>query len=149
MKRILFIISAASILTACTNNTTTKSENDTVSGNDQAAAARQSDLDTSVNNIGTDRTADAPAAGAFQKGAQLIAGSDCLSCHKEKERLVGPAYVEVAKKYKDTDADKNYLVGKIIKGGAGVWGNIPMAPHPALSEANAKEMVNYILSLKK
>jgi cytochrome c len=147
MKRMLTIISAALVITACANNTSTKTEKDSVSANDQAAAARQSDLDTSINNIGTDRTADAPPTGSFQKGAQLIAASDCLGCHKEKEKLVGPPYIEVAKKYKDTDADKAYLVGKIIKGGAGVWGNIPMAPHPALSEADAKEMVNYILSL--
>ena len=147
MKRMLLIITAACVIAACANNTSTQTEKDSVSANDQAAAARQSDLDTSVNNIGTDRTADAPAAGSFKKGAQLIAASDCLGCHKEKEKLVGPPYIEVAKKYKDTNADKTYLVGKIIKGGAGVWGNIPMAPHPSLTEDDAKEMVDYILSL--
>lgn len=81
----------------------------------------------------------------FQKGADLIAASDCLSCHKVDEKVVGPSYKEVAAKYTDKDVDM--LVAKIIKGGQGNWGEIPMTPHPAVTEADATEMVHYILSL--
>ena len=83
----------------------------------------------------------------FQKGADLIAANDCLSCHKVDERIVGPSYQDVAKKY--TVADVDMLAATIIKGGQGHWGEIPMTPHADLTTDDAKEMVKYILSLKK
>jgi cytochrome c len=85
----------------------------------------------------------------FEKGKNLIAKSDCLACHKDDAKLVGPAYVEVANKYENNAKNVDFLVNKIIKGGAGSWGQIPMSPHPNLSTGDAREMVNYILSLKK
>jgi cytochrome c len=63
-------------------------------------------------------------------------------------KLTGPAYKEVAAKYENTDANVTLLAEKIIKGGQGNWGNIPMTPHPTLNEADAKQMVKYILLLK-
>ena len=69
-----------------------------------------------------------------------------MSCHKVDAKLVGPSYQDVAAKY--TDADIDHLAGKIIEGGKGVWGDIPMTPHAGLSQDNAKLMVKYILSLK-
>lgn len=81
-----------------------------------------------------------------QKGKALISESDCFACHKEKEKLVGPAYVDVAKKYKVSDLPM--LTDKVINGGSGVWGNIPMTPHPGMSKTDAEAMVRYILSLK-
>ena len=83
----------------------------------------------------------------FQKGADLIANSDCLSCHKVDEKVVGPSYKDVAAKY--TIADIDMLAATIIKGGQGHWGEIPMTPHPDLKAKDAKEMVKYILSLKE
>jgi cytochrome c len=65
------------------------------------------------------------------------------------EKLTGPSYKDVAAKYENTDANITLLAEKIIKGGQGVWGPIPMTPHAALSEADAKQMVKYILLLKK
>ncbi|MDR2206594.1 MAG: cytochrome C [Flavobacteriaceae bacterium] len=82
-----------------------------------------------------------------EQGLNLIKGMDCLTCHTEDTKLVGPAYREVAAKYSEADLD--LLAKKIIDGGQGVWGEIPMAPHAGLSEDNAKLMVKYILSLKK
>ena len=79
----------------------------------------------------------------------LIANSDCLTCHKLNEKVIGPAYKEVAKKYAYTPANVKMLAGKIIKGGAGNWGPIPMTAHAALSQADAESMVKYILNLKK
>jgi cytochrome c len=82
-------------------------------------------------------------------GEALIKGSDCLACHNVTKKIVGPAYVNVAAKYPNTDENVEYLATKIIEGGSGVWGAIPMSPHPAISKSDAKEMAKYILSLKK
>lgn len=93
-----------------------------------------------------------PASGDMvqnQKGLELIGASDCTTCHKISEKNIGPAYTDVAKKYDNTEANIDYLVKKIIEGGEGVWGAVPMTPHPDVSEADAKEMVKYIMSLKK
>lgn len=81
------------------------------------------------------------------EGLKLIEGTDCLTCHTIDSKLIGPSYQEVAAKY--TDADLDMLAQKIIDGGKGNWGEIPMAPHEGLSKENAKQMVKYILSLKK
>lgn len=82
------------------------------------------------------------------KGKQLIEASDCVGCHKEQEKLVGPSYNQVAKKYENTPKNISMLAGKIINGGKGVWGEIPMTAHPQISKQDAEEMVSYILSLK-
>jgi cytochrome c len=82
-------------------------------------------------------------------GKALIEGSDCRTCHKDAEKLIGPSYAEVAKKYGATDANIKMLTEKIIKGGQGVWGEIPMAAHPNISQEDADAMVKYILSMKK
>jgi cytochrome c len=83
-----------------------------------------------------------------KKGEALITKSDCLVCHKLQEKLIGPAYVDVAKKYPNTPANINMLADKIIKGGSGVWGPMAMTPHPALSMADAKSLAAYVLSIK-
>lgn len=93
----------------------------------------------------------APAGGgaiANEKGLELIGSSDCTTCHGIDKKIIGPAYVDVANKYENTPAVIDTLVSKIKKGGMGNWGNIPMTPHPDLSDADAQEMVKYILSLK-
>lgn len=82
-----------------------------------------------------------------EEGKDLIAASDCLTCHKEDAKLIGPAYQDVAAKYTEADIDK--LADKVIAGGQGNWGNVPMAPHAGMDKENAKKMVKYILSLKK
>ncbi len=92
------------------------------------------------------KVVDSAAAGK-SAGLALIEGADCLTCHKVDSRLVGPSYQEVADKY--TEADVDQLATKIIEGGTGVWGEIPMTPHSGMSRDNAKKMVEYILSLKK
>jgi cytochrome c len=82
-------------------------------------------------------------------GEKLIAKSDCIGCHKLDKKLVGPSYLDIAKKYSSNEKNINYLSGKIIKGGSGVWGAIPMAAHASLTKGDAKSMASYILSLKK
>lgn len=82
-----------------------------------------------------------------EAGKLLVAKSDCFACHKPDAKLVGPSYAEIAKKYTATDANVTLLSGKIIKGGSGTWGQIPMAAHPKVTQVDAKKMVKYILSL--
>ena len=84
------------------------------------------------------------------KGLDLITKSDCFTCHKLTEASIGPPYSAVAKKYKiinETTMDS--MVTQIIKGGHGKWGNIPMLPHPSISNADAQSMVHYIMSIKE
>lgn len=83
----------------------------------------------------------------IEEGKLLISKSDCMACHNLDKKVVGPAYMDVAKKYPLTDANVNLLAQKVISGGTGVWGQIPMVPHATLSSADSKKMVKYVLSL--
>ena len=88
----------------------------------------------------------------YQKGLALVSDpkNACLTCHRVDEPLTGPPYRDVANKYAGkSDTVENYLVHKVMNGGSGVWGQVPMIPHPGLSEADARAMVKYILLLKK
>jgi cytochrome c len=88
------------------------------------------------------------AAGVHETGRRLIEGSDCLSCHQLTRKSIGPAYVDVARKYKDsTTTATARLVRKIREGGSGVWGNVAMPAHPALTDEQASAMLAYIMSL--
>lgn len=84
----------------------------------------------------------------IKKGELLISKSDCFACHKVQDKLLGPSYKEVANKYEKTKSNIDYLVNKVKTGGSGVWGQIPMSPHPALSDDDARAMILYVLSLK-
>jgi cytochrome c len=84
----------------------------------------------------------------IKKGELLISKSDCFACHKVQDKLLGPSYKDVANKYENTKSNIDYLVNKVKNGGSGVWGQIPMSPHPALSDDDARAMISYVLSLK-
>ena len=83
------------------------------------------------------------------EGEKLIAKSDCIGCHKLDKKLIGPSYLDIAKKYESNEKNVAYLSGKIIKGGSGVWGSMPMSAHASLKKGDANSMAKYILSLKK
>lgn len=83
----------------------------------------------------------------FVAGKNIIAKSDCKACHFEDKKSIGPAFNEIAAKYKPTASNITLLSDKIIKGGAGVWGDVAMAPHPDIGLPEAKQIVQYILSL--
>jgi cytochrome c len=91
------------------------------------------------------RSADASAA--FATGKKLIEASDCKACHAISKKSIGPAYTDVARKYKGNSSAVETLTKKVINGGGGVWGETAMAAHPQLSAADASEMVKYILNL--
>ena len=84
-----------------------------------------------------------------KKGDVLISYSDCYTCHKKDQRLVGPAFRDIAKRYPVNNVYIEMLAHKVIIGGGGSWGSPAMDPHPKLSFEDAKMMVTYILSLKK
>lgn len=85
---------------------------------------------------------------SFSRGAYLIGQSDCKSCHIKDKKSVGPSYLDVAQKYgKAGAAEQDRVAKKIISGGSGVWGDHAMSAHPGISEADAKTMFSYILSL--
>jgi cytochrome c len=85
----------------------------------------------------------------YIKGLEKVKASDCMSCHMVERKIVGPSYAEVAAKYESTDENISMLAQKVINGGVGVWGEVPMPSHPGLSEEDAKDMVSYVLLLKK
>ena len=81
------------------------------------------------------------------RGMKMIQALDCKACHAEYKKSIGPAFYQVSVKYKGDKAALERLTKKVISGGKGVWGEVPMAPHPTLSTEDAAEMVKYILSL--
>ena len=85
----------------------------------------------------------------YEKGLALVGKSDCLTCHKVNEASTGPAYSAVAAKYANTPEIIDQLSNKVIKGGSGNWGAVPMTPHPNISKEDAVAMVKYIMTLKK
>ncbi|SDK22954.1 cytochrome c [Catalinimonas alkaloidigena] len=87
------------------------------------------------------------AQSQFAVGKRLLEGSDCRACHSNDQKSVGPAYLEVAKKYDDSEQAITLLANKIIKGGSGVWGEQAMPAHPQLSVSDASQIVRYIFSL--
>lgn len=83
----------------------------------------------------------------FIRGQQLIASLDCKSCHAVDAESVGPSLQAVAQRYASQTDINEKLAKKVIEGGSGNWGSRQMSAHPSLTLADAKEMVNYILSL--
>lgn len=131
MKKYLVALTALALIVACSSNNADKKE-------------------TPASSAVTEAPADDISANPdYEKGLTLIAKSDCLTCHKIDTKNIGPAYKDVAAKYENTEENVSLLASKIIKGGAGVWSPVPMTPHPAMTEADAKQMVKYILLLRK
>lgn len=73
----------------------------------------------------------------------------CAACHAIDKKVVGPAYQEVAAKYMGDPKAAAMLIDKVKKGGMGVWGQIPMPPNAQVSDADIKDLVAWILTLKK
>ena len=141
MKKVFAILFISAVITACGGNSK-KNGGDTATYNNESAKSAESNADTNATKTGTETTAAAP-------GAKLMASADCNTCHKEDVKVVGPALKDIAAKYPATEANIDTLANKVIRGGKGNWGDIPMAAHPTLSVSDAKTMVTYILSLKK
>jgi len=95
----------------------------------------------------TEETPQSGGADVIAQGEALMKASDCKTCHHPVNKIIGPAHTDVAKKYDFTEANVKMLADKIIKGGTGVWGQIPMTAHPDISQEDAEKMARYVLSL--
>jgi len=133
MKKFLALLPLIILLAACGGNS---NESTSSTATDSSSTTQAAANDISANPD-------------YQKGLALVAKSNCLTCHKVEEKLIGPAYKDVANKYAGNDTAVTHLAHKVIAGGKGVWGEVAMTPHPDLSEADAEQMVKYILLLKQ
>ncbi|HEX6703679.1 MAG TPA: c-type cytochrome [Albitalea sp.] len=79
---------------------------------------------------------------------QLAQQKNCMACHATDKKLVGPSYKDVAAKYAGQKDAVDKLSQKVMKGGSGVWGAVPMPANPQVSEAEAKQLVQWVLSIK-
>lgn len=150
MKKSLLVFCLAAGIYACGGGTT-EVETKPISNNEESKNGQIGGEAPKAEASATPAAApvaEAAAPAPGKDGKALIAGSDCLACHKEKEKMVGPAYADVAKKYENNAKNVKMLAEKIIAGGQGNWGEIPMAAHPNVSQEDAEAMVNYILSIK-
>jgi cytochrome c len=80
--------------------------------------------------------------------ADLAKAKNCMACHAIGTKLVGPAYKDVAAKYAGQKGAEDKLVQKVMKGGSGVWGPVPMPANPQVSEAEARSLVKWVLAQK-
>jgi len=85
---------------------------------------------------------------AGEEGEELAKSKGCFTCHAVDKKVVGPAFKDVAQKYAGQADAQAKLAEKVIKGGSGVWGQMPMPPNPKLSTDEANKLVQWILSLK-
>jgi len=76
---------------------------------------------------------------------QLAKAKNCMTCHGVDKKVIGPAFKDVAAKYKGEAGAGDKLAGKIIKGGSGVWGPVSMPANPQVSEADAKKLAEWVL----
>jgi cytochrome c len=130
MKRIFITVIVLASLVACNSNSDSSKE----------AADKKDEKKEEVS------ITDNPD---YIAGLALIEKSDCLTCHRPTEKLTGPSYQDVANKYaSQAPGIIPQLAEKIINGGSGVWGQVPMLPHKSISQADAETMVKYVLLLK-
>ncbi len=78
----------------------------------------------------------------------LATSKNCMACHAVDKKLVGPSYKDVASKYAGQKDAVDKLAAKIMKGGSGVWGPVPMPANPQVNDADAKKLAAWVLSMK-
>lgn len=97
--------------------------------------------------LSTALVAGTASTGAMAQ-ADLAKAKNCMTCHAVATKLVGPAYKDVAAKYAGQKDAEDKLVAKVLKGGSGSWGAVPMPANPQVSEAEAHTLVKWVLSQK-
>lgn len=98
--------------------------------------------------VGMVVSAFASQAAMADAGLDLAKSKNCLACHAVSTKLVGPAYKDVAAKYAGQKDAEGKLVQKVMKGGSGAWGAIPMPANPQVTEAEAHTLVKWVLAQK-
>ncbi|MDM5181225.1 c-type cytochrome [Massilia sp. DJPM01] len=88
------------------------------------------------------------ASSSAMANADLAKAKNCMACHAVATKLVGPAYKDVAAKYAGQKDAETKLVGKVLKGGSGAWGAVPMPANPQVSEAEAHTLIKWVLAQK-
>ena len=91
----------------------------------------------------------AASAGNALAQEALAKQYNCLTCHSVDKKIIGPAYKDVAAKYKGDKGAEARLIAKVKNGGSGNWGAIPMPPNSSVPDADVKKLVEWVLSLKK
>lgn len=127
MKKTAFMVAVLAVLVAC-------------GGGGEKKEETKKEETPATNDITTNPD--------YQKGVEIVSQSDCFTCHKIDEKNIGPAWRDVAKKYAGQDTAVRYLAHKIINGGSGVWGQVPMAAHPTFTQEQAETVARYVLLLK-
>ncbi|MFC0348278.1 c-type cytochrome [Undibacterium danionis] len=87
-------------------------------------------------------------SGSAMANADLAKAKNCMTCHSVDNKILGPAFKDVAKKYAGDKTAADKLATKVIKGGSGTWGAVPMPANAQVSPAEAKTLVTWVLSLK-
>ncbi|KAF3999917.1 c-type cytochrome [Glaciimonas immobilis] len=87
-------------------------------------------------------------SGSALANADLAKAKNCMACHSIGNKIVGPAFKDVAKKYEGQPDAEDKLVQKVLKGGSGSWGMIPMPANTQVSDVEAHTLVKWILALK-
>lgn len=88
------------------------------------------------------------ASSSAMASADLAKAKNCMACHAVANKLVGPAFKDVAAKYAGQKDAEAKLTAKVLKGGAGAWGAVPMPANPQVSEAEAKNLVKWVMAQK-
>jgi cytochrome c len=88
------------------------------------------------------------ASGGAMANADLAKAKNCMTCHAVANKVVGPAFKDVAAKYAGQKDAEDKLAKKVIAGGSGVWGAVPMPANAQVNEAEAKTLVKWVLSQK-
>ncbi len=130
MKKYLVLVALTAVLAACGGGSGEKKDADSTA--------------TTASTGGADLSSNPD----YVKGVDMIQRYDCLTCHEVAAKKIGPAYQEVANKYAGVDTAVDYLAKKVIAGGSGVWGAIPMGAHQNLPLDSARALVKYVLLLK-
>jgi cytochrome c len=138
-KRLIIILCVSFLAAGCGGNST----NQETSADSSAVV---SEAKTKTPDSAAENSNTISIMTSTDEGAALIVKNDCRNCHKEREKLIGPAFSDIAKRYGHYDIDS--LAAKIIKGGSGHWGDASMSPHPSLSMTDASVIVRFILKYK-
>lgn len=113
-----------------------------------AACGSKKENKNTEEYVANESATEAPATlDVIAQGEALVKASDCKTCHHLINKIIGPSHTDVAKKYEFNKANVDMLAQKIIKGGVGAWGEVPMSPHADISQVDAEKMARYVLSL--
>ncbi|HEU4902648.1 MAG TPA: c-type cytochrome [Flavisolibacter sp.] len=143
MKKALILLAIVATVWSCSDNKSSSNDQKTDSGAGTATGPGTASAPETSPATDISQNPD------YKKGLALIGQSDCLTCHKVSEKVVGPAYQDVAARYAGKPGIEDSLANKVIHGGMGNWGQVPMTAHPQLSHEDAVAMVKYILLLKQ